>query len=423
MLGIFSSVRSHFAELCHGEVIGNFMPEVTAYNRLVFKLRHYPAVHRPLKQVRQFAGETLPTILLNTLRAISPTTTPRFGPPKGSFSIYSSLLSERRRPARVILQDQGMPVVRSDSLQVLCQLNQHTSQPWPIFWSHHRNARLVSSTLTLMDDKKRICREAVYGDLCLEDDPAWRYVWLPKAVTLKGNWTSLISRWGPNDSVPPFTHWILDALPRLAMLAEFPADTGILVPARLAGYQKETLSLLGLLDRCRYTSEQHLLVENYYFASPTAIIDGYNPYGVNFLREKFLPKADPGYAGPRKFLIQRSNKTRGIQNEAEVNKFFTDRGWALIDTEKLTIAQEVKLFNEAEAITGVFGSGFTNAIWCRKGCKLLPLVADCWLDGYVEWIADLLGLEFHYHIFPSDPEMRAIVDLREVERMLAAAGL
>jgi capsular polysaccharide biosynthesis protein len=303
-------------------------------------------------------------------------------------------------------------------------LHSHAWQPWPVFWSHHKHARLVASSLAFMDDRKQICREAVYGDICVKDDPAWNYFLLPKPLWLEGNWTSLVSRWTPNDVVPPFTHWILDALPRLAMLSEFPSDTRILVPGRLAGYQKETLALLGLTERCRHTPERHIVVENYYFASPTAMIDCYNPFGVNFLRSQFLPKADPLYVGPKKFVIRRSSKARrGIQNEEEFHKFFTDLGWGILDTEKLTFAQEIKLFNEAEAIAGVFGSGFTNAVWCKKGCKLLPFVPDNWLDGYVEWIASTLGLEFHYRIFPSDHAMRARIDLATVKEMLRAARL
>lgn len=319
------------------------------------------------------------------------------------------------------MTNQGAPKTTQDSLQIISNLHQHECQPWPIFWSQHKNARLVSSSLALLDERKRICRESVY-EFAMPDDPAWNYLALQKEIYLKGNWTSLISRWCPNNGVPTFTHWILDALPRLAMLKEFPADTKILVPCKLAGYQRETLKLLGLPDRVRHTPEKHLLVENYFFASPTAMIDCYNPFGVKFLREQFLPLADKNYSGPKKFLIHRSNKSRGIVNETEVYEFFRARGWEIIDTEKLTFAQEIKLFNDAEAVSGIFGSGFTNAMWCRPGCKLLPFVADSWLDGYVEWIAQVVGAEFHFRIFPSDHEMRAQVDLKMAEKMLQAAG-
>ncbi len=399
------------------------MPDATFYNNLRMRARVYPALHRPLKAVRRFVAEKIPAVFFDLLRTLSPESALRFGPPKNSFSIYQSLQFENRRPSRILLTDQSAPRAAKDSLLVRSNCLQHVCQPWPVFWSEHKNARLISSSLALLDEHKRLCRESVYGDFGLQDDPAWRYACLPKPVLLSGNWTSLVSRWCPNDGVPTFTHWILDALPRLAMLKEFPPNTKILVPSKLAGYQKETLKLLGLLERIRHAPEKHLLVENYFFASPTAMIDCHNPFGVNFLREQFLPLMDKNYSGPKKFLIHRSNKSRGIINEAEVYDFFRGRGWEIIDTEKLTFAQEIKLFNDAEAISGVFGSGFTNAIWCQPGCKLLPFVADCWLDGYVEWIAQVVGAEFYFRIFPSDYAMRANVNLETVKEMLHTAGL
>jgi hypothetical protein len=398
------------------------MSDINFYYNLKMRARRHPALHRPLKKIRRLA-EKFPVLLINLLRAFSSENHPRLGPPKGSFSIYQSLRHENRRPGRVVLTDQGAPTTTPGSLQIVSGLNQHACQPWPVFWSRHQNARLVTPSLALLDERKRLCRESVYGDICLGDDPAWLYPWLPKPILLAGNWTSIVSRWAPNDGVPMFTHWILDALPRLALLPEFPPDTKILVPSKLAGYQKETLQLLGLTGRCRLSPERHLILENYYFSSPTAMLDCYNPFGVNFLREKFLPLADKNYSGPKKFLIHRSNKSRGIINEAEVYEFFRKSGWEIVDTEKLTFAQEIKLFNDAEAISGVFGSGFTNAVWCRPGCKLLPFVADCWLDGYVEWIAEVVGAEFHYRIFPSDHAMRAQVNLETVAEMLRATGL
>ena len=399
------------------------MPDITLLHHLSMGARKWPWLRALLKTLRRGVLEKGRAQCLDLWRVLTPTRSFRLGPPKGSFSIFQSLRHQNCRPSHVVLTDQGAPKIAPQSLLVISGLGQHTCQPWPIFWSRHNDARLVSRSLALLDDKKRLSRESGYGDMCVEDDPAWRYWTLPKPVYLTGHWTSLVSRWCPNGGVPLFTHWILDALPRLALLAEFPPDTKILVPGRLAGYQKESLKLLGLLDRVRYTPERHLVLENYYFAAPTAMIDCYNPFGVNFLRQKFLPLADQSYSGPKKFLIHRANKSRGIINETEVYAFFRQLGWEIVDTEKMTLAQEIKLFNEAEAISGVFGSGFTNTIWCRPGCKVLPLVADSWVDGYVEWIAQVVGAEFHYRIFPSDHAMRAQIDLKTVAELLHTTGL
>ena len=399
------------------------MPDVSRSYQLAVQLRRVPLLHRPARWVRRKALKQIRDVFLESARVLAPMN-PRVGPPKGTFSIYEALRAGAPDSrGRIIQTEQTGQRVPEDSLQVLCGLKQHLEQPRPIFWSYHQNARLVSSSLALLNDKKQVALESVYGKQFLGHDPGYRYVKLPPPVRLEGNWTSVVSWWAPSSGVAPFSHWMLDVLPRLAVLKEFPPDTRILVPRALAGYQKESLSLMGLLDRVRCTPETHLLLENYYFSCPTTMVSCYNPYGVKFLRDTFLPQADKSYSGPKRFIIQRKAKSRGIKNEEEFNEFFKKRGWAIVDTEKLTFAQEINLFSEAEAVAGILGSGFTNAVWCKPGCSIITFVADSWLDGWVEWIADVCNLSYYYQIHPSNYAMMAQIDLAAVQRLLQRAGL
>ncbi|HEU6449056.1 MAG TPA: glycosyltransferase family 61 protein [Verrucomicrobiae bacterium] len=399
------------------------MPDVTAFYKLKMNLRRWPALHRPLQKSRRLLTEKIPKTAVDLWRAVTPRNSFRLGPPNETISIYQSLLYEKMRPARVVLTDQGAPELSADSLMAVSGLRQHLCQPWPVFWSHHKNARLVSSSLALLDERKRLCRESVYNDMCAQDDPAWNYFALPKAVSLAGNWTSIVSRWCPNTGAAPFSHWIMDALPRLALLKEFPADTKIIVPSRLAGYQKEMLKMLGLMDRVRPTPEKHLILENYYFSSPTSMISCYSPYSIRWLREAFLPHADKSYNAPKRFVIQRKGKSRGILNEDEVNAYFQKLGWAIIDTETLTFAQELQLFSNAEAVAGIFGSGFTNCIWSPPGCKVITFIPDSFIDGGVESHTVVNKIDYFWQIFPSDHAMMATVDVGEIKKLLRKAGL
>jgi hypothetical protein len=389
-------------------------------NNTAMELRRAPWLHKPLKWVRRKLVPETRRILLDVLRWFSPLH-PSWGPPRGFFKV-EELIRGGRTEGRMVLEGQGEQELPAGSLQERCGLLQHREQPWPVMWSRHRNARLAGPSLALMNDRKELAYEAVYRRF-RNIDPAWLSVRLPAAEKIPGRWTSLVSAWVPFGEVPTFSHWIMDALPRLALLPEFPPDTGILIPSRLAPYQKETLELLGVADRVRPVATAHVVVEDYYFSSPTAQIACYNPYAVGFLRSRLLPKADPDYAGPRRFYIQRRGKSRGVANEAEVVDFFRRAGWGIIDTEQLTFAQELKLFSDAEAFAGVLGSGFTNAIWCRPGCKVISFVADSWQDGWVEWICGVNQLDYRWDVFPSNHRMMADLEIGRITRMLADAGV
>lgn len=355
----------------------------------------------------------------------------QFGPPADIFSVYQALRTGYPRTnGRIVLVDQGNPVVAEGSYLAVGGYNHHAEQPWPVFWSEHPEAHLVTESLALLLPGKKLCLESVYGYRRFRDDPAARFFRLPPPTRLAGNWTSIVSRWVPTRGAhappPNHSHWLLDALPRLALLPELPPDTGILVPACLAEYQRETLAMLGVLDRCRPTPERHLQIEHYYFSSPTSMLTCYNPYAIRFLRDSFLPRRDRSFSGPRKFFIQRRG-LRVPQNILEVEQLFRDAGWAVLAVEELTFEQEVQLFAEAEAISGISGSGFTNTIFCRPGCKAFwfqPYTPGVtWMDSIEEWMSQVVGFEWGQTAVDCDYTLRWRLGLDLVRRAAAGRGL
>jgi capsular polysaccharide biosynthesis protein len=210
----------------------------------------------------------------------------------------------------------------------------------------------------------------------------------------------------------------MDALPRLAALDELPKDTKILVTPEIRGFARETLHWLGLDDRYRLAEEQHLLVEHFHFVSPATMTGCDNPFAIKFLRNAFLGRADRTFTGPKQFYIQRVGKGRGVQNEREVIEFFRGLGWGIVDPEKLTLAQQIQLYSQAEAICGVHGAGFTNLLWCRPHCRVIELFAENSLNGCYEGIAQYIGLDYQYLICKADRMFRAFVVLEELQRLI-----
>jgi len=350
----------------------------------------------------------------------------RVGPPAKVFSVYQALrCGWPKINGRIVLHDQGVPHVTSDSLLAKSGFDQHAEQPWPVFWSEHPSARLVTESLAYITADKELCLESVYNAKRWRTDSASRFLRLPPPIKLAGNWTSIVSLWVPNRGVPIYGHWLHDALPRLALLPEFPPDTQIIVPPNLAPYQRETLELLGVWQRCRPTPEQHLEVERYFFSAPTSMITCYNPYSINFMRGAFLPKRDPHYSGPRKFFFQRTGKRRSIENNDELGDFFRSQGWAVVKDMDLTFAQTVKLFSEAEAICSSLGSNMCNLMFCPPGCVVMQLVLDGWPDGFVDWIAQVAKLKYRFKVVPCGGKYmhRIVIDIESVRRFFAEANV
>ena len=350
---------------------------------------------------------------------------PQWGPPAETFSLYQALRwGDPKVRGRIVLVDQGTPRVAEDSLVVRCGLRQHLEQPWPVIWTEHDKARLVSTSLALINDRKEVCLESVYGPLRWREDPSARFLRLPPARFLAGPWTSLVSAWTPLDGIPIYGHWLHDALPRLAILRDLPRETGILVPPKLKPIHWETLDLLGLRSRCRPTTETHLKVEKYHFSAPTSMIDCYNPYGIQWMRESFLPLADRTYQGPKKFFFARTGKRRAIENIREITRILVDHGWAVVRDMDLTFAQTVRLFSQATEVCGFLGSNMSNVIFCSPGCRVLHWVPDNFLDGWVDLMAPVLQLDYRSIILRSGgPKAHTIqLDPEEILAGLCAWG-
>jgi capsular polysaccharide biosynthesis protein len=348
----------------------------------------------------------------------------RLGPVTGCYSDLELL--QRGGPGvegRIILLDQGAPVVTPESPMVLAKRGQHSQQPFPVFWTRHRNIRLIGPSLAHINAQKQVSVEAVYGRPFLKHDPAYQYFLRGEPLRLAGAWTSVLSRWVPTDNAQPYAHWLIDALPRLAVLKEFPAETRILAPAQKAGYMVESLEMLGLSNRCRWTEETHIEVEDYYFASAPSIIACYSPYTVQVVRGMFLPLRDSRKTTPKRFFVRRSGTVRNITNEAEVLEFFEKAGWAIVDLVNVPFAEQIAWFAGAEAIAGIHGSGMSNTLWSPRGCKVIELFCDQYIGGDAEWTAQCTGAEYRSLIFPSDPRLNAIVDLNRVRAALKSAEL
>jgi capsular polysaccharide biosynthesis protein len=369
--------------------------------------RRFPTLHGAISRGYERSGD----LFLDLLRKSIPASVP-WGPPKGFFSDYEQLQNGALE-GRVLVHSQAVPRAAADCLRQVCRLGQLGHQPWPIFWTHHSNARLIAKSLVLLDERKRLSLEGAFT-VHAKTDPAYRNFFLAHPTRLDGNWTSITSLWQEG-----FYHWFLDVLPRLALLPELPPDTRIIVPPRLAPYQQQTLQWLGLENRIRPTAEKHLLIEHYYFCSPTSMTGCYNPFAVEFLRRSFLPHADQAYDPPRRFYLRRVGKFRPILNEDEVLDFFAKKGWAIIDTEQLPLARQIQLFSKAEMICAPHGAGLTNLLWSPPGCKVLELCCSTFLNGVYEGMAEALSLRYHYLIFEGDDTFQSRVNLQEVERALA----
>lgn len=193
----------------------------------------------------------------------------------------------------------------------------------------------------------------------------------------------LVSRLDPN-----YFHWMVESCGQLQHLQAYSAATGIrpriLIRAGGNAYIRQSLELLG------YSSE----ILEWPAGSPPVFAAGVilaslpgnhvacSPGGLRWLRGKFLAAAGASGAGAgnarpgRKIYIRRKpGGWRSVANDDEVYSRLAAMGFETARPEGLTLAEQIRLFSEAEIIVGMHGAGLTNLLFAPDA-TVLELTGD-----------------------------------------------
>ena len=248
--------------------------------------------------------------------------------------------------------------------------------------------------------------EAIYGRNHLELDPAF-FTPMPSRVSQKeGDYFSLLGKFSNSGN---YYHWIHDCLLRLHGAEQhLPRGVKYLVPPTLQEFQRETLNILGLREEqlVPFRGDEVWECERLWFASmpPSGaeVTDA-----VTWLRERFFRVTSVPFPEPkRRLYISRRRATHSrVVNEDVLIPVLERHGFEIIETEDMSVADQVRMFSQAESIVAPHGAGQTNMLFASARCKNLELLEPRWAsDGhaYVFWtLAETLGQRFRYVVAES----------------------
>ena len=183
------------------------------------------------------------------------------------------------------------------------------------------------------------------------------------------------------DSNNNYYHWFFDCLPKIYFFKKnynFKTTDFFLVPNYLHSYQKESLRILGIKNILNAYHLKHFQIKELIITSFTNFNDNPPFFIIDFLRKNFLKKKFLNTKKQKnKIFLNRlgdASKNRDIFNKKEILKIFIKKGFKIVDTSKLSLIKQIKLFNSAKYIAGVHGASFVNVIFCKKNTKVLELV-------------------------------------------------
>ena len=254
---------------------------------------------------------------------------------------------------------------------------------------------------------------------------------LPRAVQVGGNLTVIGEAFASS-----YYHWLFHALGRLCYVKKrFPFDqiSYFAVSHQTNDFHRATLEMMGV------PKEKLLLLKDFPHIAPDAVVMSnwtgrFDPNVAVMLREALLPHLPPQVSGPKRIYVSRARcPSRHLDNEAELLEILEPLGFQTVICEENSLAQNMSLFDGAEAIFAPHGAGLSNIVFCKPGTKVIELFNQDWHPEVFWQLSEAIGLS-HYCLLGQNstvprkgakgPQHENIhLDPKALKKMLKLAGL
>lgn len=204
---------------------------------------------------------------------------------------------------------------------------------------------------------------------------------------------------------PNYAHWLTEVLPRIAMFCAEKrfAKVPLIVDAGLHRNLMESLLLVAGGEReivclpigraiavdCSYVTSACGYVP---FGRRNTKLAGhshgvFSPVALKKVRVRLIEAVQQpgGVELPEKIYLRRTSGTRKVTNVAEIEKLLVSRGFAIVEPEKLSFLEQVRLFSNAKVVVGSSGAALANIVFCQPGTKINILISVFVDTSYWYW--------------------------------------
>jgi len=253
------------------------------------------------------------------------------------------------------------------------------------------------------------------------------YGMLPLRGLLFGSWDteSLNPDSGPIAPLIPrypdnYYHWMVETVPKIRYLRAFETEqepVTLLISADAPPFVDETLDLLGWPDS-RVVRANHDIYRVTELVVPS--FPDRRPADFKWLREEILESAPDHIpeSGNNVYVSRSNGVERRVVNEDEVMDVLSKFGFERYLLEERSLAENARLFADADVIVGPHGAGLTDIVFAGDA-TLIELFGEKVKQPY-KLLAEAVGVD--YETMYCTPESTDIVvDVEELDERVARA--
>ncbi len=206
-----------------------------------------------------------------------------------------------------------------------------------------------------------------------------------------------------------YSHFIHEVLGRLALLEMHNIEYDYLFVPYFEPFMRELLTLWGVdFKKIIYPMKNDVCIQADTLIVPSLIINtdvGFSHVGLHdhpktslYVREKLINGAlklgiDSSKFAKKFFISRKDAPKRKILNEDKIIEFLKEKEFESYELSKMSVAEQILLFNNADFIVGEHGTGLTNILFCKKDTFVVEIFQKL-IDSSFWWISNLVGLKY-----------------------------
>lgn len=233
-----------------------------------------------------------------------------------------------------------------------------------------------------------------------------------------------------------YFHFMFDILPKLWMVEskiKF-KDIDYFLLNKKIDWQIKILDIIGINSNKILSAEQYRHIEASRIISVTHpwYMEGYiqeqvaniPSWIIYELRTNFLNK-NISKKNLKIYLDRSDSKFKHckILNNSELVNFLEKRKFQIVKPEKLSLNEQINIFNNAQIIVGGHGASFTNIVFCEKNTNIIEFIPSSHPSKKCERISKVLDLNYFRFVTKDTGDDKRFpysinVDIDELEKQL-----
>lgn len=219
-----------------------------------------------------------------------------------------------------------------------------------------------------------------------------------------------------------YGHWIIEGLPKVAILAEhFDIKSLKFIvtrhgPTRQSAPMRKiyinSLAAFGIgRDQILPMAREAVEVERLLYPLPLTVHPWVKAPRIIQILEGLRDRIAIGRRGPRRIYVSRAYAPkRHLLNEAEILPALKDFDVSVVHPQRHSFADQVRLFANAELVIGDYGANLANAVFSPRGVNIFAIASETMSDDFFWDLANLKSGKYfslHGKAVGSDPNMNS----------------